>query len=109
MWMAEPMQVQVLGAAVGECIDVGLPGGRWGIIDVYLTDLANPSDSLVIKFLEEKGVRELDFLCLTHPHGDHVKGAGYLIRNYKIRRFLGFGALPPAQLYNQIVKVLKTK
>src|SRR5205823_810216 len=52
---------------------------------------------------------ELEFVCLTHPHSDHVTGASYLVENYQIRRFLGFGALPPEQLYNQIVKVLKTK
>src|SRR5580658_10809261 len=107
--MAEPLQVHVFGGAIGECIVLGLPGARWAVIDVYLADLANPIGSPVIRFLEEKGIRELEFLCLTHPHGDHVRGVGHLIKNYRIRRFLGFGAALPAESYNRIVKVLKTK
>jgi beta-lactamase superfamily II metal-dependent hydrolase len=107
--MAEPLQVHVFGGKVGESIVLGLPKGRWGIIDVYLADPANPGRNPAIRFLESRRVKELEFLCLTHPHSDHVKGVKYFVENYRIRRFLGFGALPPEQLYNQIVKVLKTK
>lgn len=107
--MAEPLEIHVFGGAIGESIVLGLPGRRWAIIDVYLSDLLNPSANPVIAFLEQRGVKDLQFLCLTHPHSDHVRGISHLIKHYRVRRFLGFGSLPPQKLYNQIVKVLKTK
>lgn len=107
--MAEPLEIHVFGGAIGESLILGLPGNRWAMIDVYVTDLANPHNTPAVRFLREKKISELEFLCLTHPHGDHVKGASYLIKSFRIRRFLGFGTLPPQQLYNQIVKVLKIK
>jgi beta-lactamase superfamily II metal-dependent hydrolase len=107
--VAEPLEIHVFGGAVGESIILGLPGNRWAIIDVYVSDAANPAGTPSIRFLRDKQVTELEFLCLTHPHGDHVKGVSYLVKNFRIQRFLGFGALPPQQLYNQIVKVLKVK
>ena len=107
--MAEPLEIHVFGGAVGESIILALPGNRWAMIDVYVGDAANPAGTPSIRFLRDKHVTELQFLCLTHPHGDHVKGVSYLVKNFRIQRFLGFGALPPQQLYNQIVKVLKIK
>src|SRR6266446_4768913 len=107
--MAGPLHVHVFGGAVGECILLGLPGDRWGVIDVYLADTADPKQNLVLTFLGQQGIKEIEFLCLTHPHSDHVKGASYLVENYRVRHFLGFGALLPELLYNRIVKVLKTK
>ncbi len=107
--MAEALQVHVFGGRIGECILLGLPGGRWAVIDIYLEDLADPGESPIIRFLQERGIKELEFFCLTHPHNDHVKGASYLLRNYRILRFLGFGASSPSESYNRIVKILKTK
>ena len=79
------------------------------MVDIFLITSANPTDNPVIRLLENNGVKELDFLCLTHPHYDHVKGVSYLVNNYKIRRFLGFATLTPQEFYNQMVKVLITK
>jgi beta-lactamase superfamily II metal-dependent hydrolase len=77
--MAEPLEIHVFGGAVGESIILGLPGNRWAMIDVYVSDAANPAGTPSIRFLQDKQVTELEFLCLTHPHGDHVKGVSYLV------------------------------
>ena len=107
--MADALEIHIFGGTVGESIILGLPGRRWGMIDVWVADIKNPRETPAIKFLEEQQITRLEFLCLTHPHEDHVKGVSYIVRQFQIRRFLGFGTLPPQQLYNQVVKVLKVK
>lgn len=107
--MPDELEVHLFGANVGESILLGLPGGRWGLVDVHIPELSNPRSSALIRFLQERQVHELEFFCLTHPHADHIKGTLFILENFFIHRFLGFASIIPPQLYNQIVKVLNLK
>lgn len=41
-----------------------------GLVDCYKLNSRN----YVVDFLEEKGIKTLDFICWTHPHDDHTRG-----------------------------------
>lgn len=49
-----------------------------GIVDCYEYEKLNKS----IEILEENNVRELDFVCWTHPHKDHTVGIEKIIEEY---------------------------
>ena len=85
------LELFVLNAGYGESIVVHLPNGRWGVVDCYAKSLEDPNSNLALQLLEEHGVTELEFLCLTHPHVDHFYGMTQILRRFsRIRLFWRF-------------------
>jgi hypothetical protein len=81
------LAIHVFGASQGESIVLRLPDGGWGVVDCYASTLNDPSDNPTCQFLAERGVTELEFLCLTHPHDDHFRGMSRLLDEFSVRCF----------------------
>ena len=90
--------LHVLGGGVGESIVLELPQGGWGVIDCYAGKMQDPATNLTYQFLRERGVSELKFLALTHPHADHYRGLLDLLGGFLIRQFWRFGGLSSKEL-----------
>lgn len=92
------LRVFVFGPGVGESIVIQFPSNVkgqfcWGVIDCH--------SERVLQFLrDENGVDELDFVCWTHPHGDHQDGMPALLNSYqdRVKRFWRFGGTNAAAL-----------
>ena len=56
---------------------------KYGLIDTgYYTKA-----SFVVKQLKILGVSELDFVLITHAHGDHTGGYNKVMENFKVKQF----------------------
>lgn len=85
------LRVHVFGPGVGESIAIQYPNNSdgkycWGLIDCY-------SEHIVHFLRDVHGVKELEFVCWTHPHADHHDGFPALLNSYgnQIKRFWRFG------------------
>lgn len=87
------LDVHILGAGEGECIVVRLPNNKWGVVDCYQARIRKTATNLALRLLEDFRVRELEFVCLTHPHEDHYRGMFELLRRYPPRQFWRFPGL----------------
>lgn len=56
--------------------------GKYAMID---TGRIETKDK-VVKFLNDKGVEELEFLIITHIHHDHIAGAEKVLNNFKVKK-----------------------
>lgn len=73
------------------CIDVGQASATLVIAGDYtmLADAGNRDDAgLILEYLAEQGVTELDYLVLTHPHEDHIGSAANILREIPVNRVL---------------------
>lgn len=61
----------------------------------------------MVRFLKERGITRLTFLCLTHPHDDHYRGMSYLLEAYRPDRVWLFGSSTHKHLYSKVAEVLK--
>lgn len=95
---AELLEIHVLGSSIGESIVLKLPDGKWGVIDCYASSLKDASTNSTLSFLRERGVSELEFLCLTHPHDDHFRGMSQILQQMIVREFWRFAAMSSRQL-----------
>ncbi len=57
--------------------------GHFGIIDTSVPEKA----SYIISYLSRLGVKELDFVLLTHAHNDHIGGFNSIASRYRINNF----------------------
>lgn len=92
------LEVHVLGGSIGESIILKLPSGEWGVIDCYARSLRDPSANATLSFLQKNGVKELAFLCLTHPHDDHFRGMSQVLASLRVRCFWRFPTLSASHL-----------
>ncbi len=87
------LEIHVLGGTKGESIVLRLPNAKWGVVDCYAKSLKDPSSNATLKFLADRGVSELEFVCLTHPHDDHFRGMSQILAEFRVHSFWRFGGL----------------
>jgi beta-lactamase superfamily II metal-dependent hydrolase len=107
--MNEPIEFHVFGGKIGESIVVRLPGDHWGVVDNYTPTLKDPQSNPTMRFLDERGVKHLSFLCLTHPHDDHYRGMSALLERFDPDRVWIFGAMTHRDLYSKVAEVIRLK
>lgn len=73
------MQVTFLDVGQGDCTIVRTEGHNM-VIDTG----NNNKGSVVVEWLQEQGITELDYLVLTHPDADHIGGADDVLRAVKV-------------------------
>ena len=72
-----PFQVHVLDVGQGDSILVIADG------HAMLVDAGEPSASpKILRYLQEKDIRKLDYIAATHPHSDHIGGLPEVIKAY---------------------------
>ena len=104
----DELSIHVISSGVGESLFVGLPNGKWGVIDCYASNLADPSSNHTLNFLRSQDVVSLEFLCLTHPHYDHYRGFRQLFEKFDIRYFWRFGAFISRDLKRIFLRYIET-
>ena len=75
----------------GDSIAIHFPNDEWGIVDCKRPlEKKEPS---VLRFLKNRPIHSINFVCVTHPHSDHIKGLDALSEYYKdkIQQILIFG------------------
>ncbi len=105
--------IHILNVGHGDAIIVGLPARNedertYGLVDCY-------KGTKVMKYMnklyENKTKKRLEFICATHPHGDHISGIEMFIRNsdYCPREFWDSGFRHASGTYRDILIALLEK
>ncbi len=75
-----------------------------------LVDTANNSDGQEISNqLYNLGVKQIDYLFLTHPHADHIGGADDIIKNFDIGKIYMPKVYHDTQTYMDVLNAAKNK
>ena len=69
------------------------PGGKTWLLDAALRPTAGyySARDVIAPFLKAAGVKSLDGVLISHPHGDHYGGLPYLLENYQIGQLVDAG------------------
>lgn len=86
-------------AAHGLAVVVETPEGKVFLIDTGGTKSAGKDGQpdfdtgrdVIAPFLRTHGHREIAGIIISHPHGDHYGGAGWLLANWPVRSFVDNG------------------
>ena len=75
-----------LDVGQGDAAVLRLPKGRTILIDGGdRNDRFDTGERLISPFLIHSGIRRIDTMILTHPHGDHLGGLIFLLERFKVR------------------------
>lgn|GEM_PF-1474493 len=102
------IEVHVLGGwEDGESIVLRLPDGSYGVIDSFVyKDSYGEEQHPVVDFLVSKEVKDLRFLCITHPHEDHVRGILKLFEMFSPRE-VWYPSILAGPTLRQVLKLIR--
>jgi beta-lactamase superfamily II metal-dependent hydrolase len=115
------MTVSFIDVGHGDAILIELPDGRNMMVDAG----TNKSAPKVIKYLNARHVKKIDYLVATHTHKDHIGGMTAVVKAFSVGRVympaVGYGGLTfdigPIHLripfgqspYNDLVRAIRAK
>ncbi len=86
------LRITILDVGQADAIVIQTPLGHTLLVDaggrlergaIHGESLAeNVGERIVVPFLRRNGVRTIDAIILSHPHGDHAGGIAPVLRNY---------------------------
>jgi competence protein ComEC len=92
-WASPPgrgrLEVTFLDVGHGDAGFIRFPQGKTMLIDgggSYRDDF-DVGERVVAPFLWHKGVRRVDYVVATHPHPDHAKGLGFILKGFRVQQF----------------------
>jgi competence protein ComEC len=96
----------------GESILVHFPDGKRMLIDGGGSTSETSWDigeKLLAPALWKMGIDSLDYMVLTHPHPDHIRGLNYLAANFSVGEFWEGRSYPEIKEYMALMEIIKRK
>lgn len=83
---SQGLTVHYLNVEKCNCVLVESSDGHFMLIDAGSNDEIYTAQ--IVKYLQEQGVKTLDYLLITHPHKDHVRAVPQLIQRFAVDEVL---------------------
>lgn len=82
----DPLEVVMLDVGQGDAALIRTPENHALLIDAGpLTDRYDAGERVIIPYLLENGIKELDALLITHEDADHIGGVQSVLQNISVR------------------------
>jgi competence protein ComEC len=105
------LAVTFLDVGHGDACFIRFPLGRTMLIDgggSYRHDY-DVGERVVAPFLWYRGMRHVDYVVATHPHPDHAKGLGFILKDFRVQQFWDNGAQVSSQWYGDLRREAETR
>ena len=97
-----PVTIKVLDIGQGDAILIRTQE------QVTLIDTGDvPQKDRIVALLKQEGVKTIDNLIITHPHADHLGGAGAIFTNFIVKHVYDSGQQTTTALYRQYLAAIK--
>jgi competence protein ComEC len=108
-WTPSRLEVTFVDVGQGLSVFIRSAKGRTLLIDAggRRGGSFDPGERIVLPFLEQRRVKKLDLLVLTHPHEDHYGGMAAVVENFQIGRFAGSGETEDSASFNLLQETLR--
>ena len=94
------------------CLDVG-QGDSILITNNNKTMLidasTNEMGSRVVKYLNDLGIKKIDYLVGTHPHEDHIGGLDNVIKNFDIGTIYMPNVVATTKIFEEVIDAISAK
>ncbi|MEW6661301.1 MAG: DNA internalization-related competence protein ComEC/Rec2 [Bacillota bacterium] len=92
------LQVAFLDVGQGSAIFIRTPAGRTALVDgggAEGPSLFDPGAKVIVPYLVRHGIRRLDMVINTHPHGDHLTGLFAVVEKMPVQLVI----TPPPEFF----------
>lgn len=105
---SKDLKVTVLDVGQGESVLVEFPGRKKMLVDGggFPASAFDVGESVVSRFLWDKGIKRVDVVVLSHAHPDHFLGLAAVARNFKIGEFWEADSPSGDRRYDELRRLL---
>ncbi|WP_420127812.1 DNA internalization-related competence protein ComEC/Rec2 [Longimicrobium sp.] len=104
------LEIDFIDVGQGDAIALRTPAGRWVLIDAgERADGWDAGERRVLPFLRARGARRIEALVLTHPHADHIGGAGAVMQGMPVGRVIDPGMPMGSPVYLRTLRVAEER
>jgi competence protein ComEC len=104
------LEIAFLDVGQGDAVALRTPAGRWVLVD------AGPADDRfdagarrVLPYLRAHGAHRIEAMVLTHPHLDHIGGAGAVMRGIGVGRLVEPGMAFGTPRYEETLEIARER
>src|SRR5580692_1375807 len=87
----KPMEVYFIDVEGGQATLIVSPSGQSMVIDTGWAGLNNRDADRIAAAAAKSGVKQIDYLLITHYHADHVGGVPQLAAKLPVKNFIDHG------------------
>jgi beta-lactamase superfamily II metal-dependent hydrolase len=88
---AKPLRVFFVDVEGGQATLIVTPGGQSLLIDTGWRGFDNRDTERIAQAAKQAGIKQIDYVLITHYHRDHVGGAPQLADRMKVGTFVDHG------------------
>jgi len=98
----EELRIHFIDVGQADCILIELPTD-----EEVLIDSGNREDSgVIINYLDELGIEDIEYFILTHPHEDHIGSAPDVLNNYDVDKIYMPDVSADSQIYKNTIQAI---
>jgi len=87
----KPLQIYFIDVEGGQATLVVAPSGQSLLVDTGWPDFNNRDADRIAEAATKSGLKQIDFVLITHYHTDHVGGVPQLLKKIKVGAFFDHG------------------
>jgi competence protein ComEC len=112
------LRITVLDVGQADAIVIQTPSGHTFLVDAggklergsgIRSSAENVGERIVVPFLRRAGVRHVDAVILSHPHGDHAGGVAPVLRAFGVTEFADSGQHYGGYAYNDALQTARAQ
>ncbi len=108
------LEVVFLDVGQGDAIYIQTPHGRHLLLDAggkpgYASNDLDPGSRVVVPFLQQRRVRALDAVIVSHPHEDHFGGFTAVLEKFPVGLVLTNSEKTDTDRYNNLLEMIRQK
>ncbi len=105
----EGLRVTFIDVGQGDATLIEFPRGKTMLVDAGSGGFFNMGKIAVAPYLQERRIRQIDYLVGTHPQMDHMGGLSYIVRKFKVGEVWTNGVTRDIQFYREFLSALDQK
>lgn len=104
------LRVSFIDVGQGDAALVEFPDGTTMLIDAGpKSEEYDAGERIVAPFLKRRGISTIDYLVASHPHGDHIGGFPYILKNFDVNRVIESGQPARDPIYIDYVQAIQNE
>jgi len=101
LYAQENLKIYFLDVGQGDSSVIISSSGQVAMID------SGPNESLILRYLQNLGISQIDLLIATHAHADHITGMDKIIAQYKPKAFIDSGIPHTTLAYEKMITAIE--
>jgi len=95
--------VHFLSVGQGDCTLIETHDGKFALIDASTQDYSD----IIVSYLFNEGVEELEFVLFTHPHEDHIGGGDEVLNTFPVKTVYMTDKTENTSSYDRLLNAVK--